>query len=53
MNSREPLAEAEGGWWVVSGLEVLLPATAPGVRFASLSPPPLQTAELVRSFEKA
>ena len=48
--SRESLAKVEGGWRVVSDLEVLLLADALGVPFASLYPPPEKTAELVRSF---
>ena len=48
--SRESLAKVEGGWRVVSDLEVLLLADALGVAFASLFPPSEKVAELVRSF---
>ena len=48
--SRESLAKVEGGWRVVSDLEVLLLADALGVPFASLFPSTVEVAELVRAF---
>lgn len=51
--SRESLAKVEGGWRVVSDLEVLLLADALGVSFASLFPTPAEAAKLVRSFRVA
>ena len=48
--SRESLAKVEGGWRVVSDLEVLLLADALGVPFTSLFPPPEDAAALIRSF---
>ena len=51
--SRESLAKVEGGWRVVSDLEVLLLADALGVPFSALFPTPEKTAELVRSFRAA
>ena len=48
--SRESLAKVEGGWRVVSDVEVLLLADALGVPFSSLFPTQEKTAEVVRSF---
>ena len=48
--SRESLAKVEGGWRVVSDVEVLLLADALRVPFASLFPTPAKVAEVVRSF---
>ena len=48
--SRESLAKVEGGWRVVSDVEVLLLADALRVPFASLFPAPATAAEVVRSF---
>ena len=48
--SRESLAKVEGGWRVVSDMEVLLLADALGVPFATLFPTAEKAAELVRSF---
>ena len=51
--SRESLAKVEGGWRVVSDLEVLLLAAVLGVPFVTLFPTPEKTAELVQSFRKS
>ncbi len=50
--SRESLAKVEGGWRVVSDLEVLLLANALGVSFTSLFPTQVESAKLVRSFRR-
>ena len=50
--SRESLAKVEGGWRVVSDVEVLLLANALGVPFASLFPTAEQAAALVQSFRR-
>ena len=48
--SRESLAKVEGGWRVVSDLEVLLLADALGVPFGSLFPTSEEAAAMVRAF---
>ena len=49
--SRESLAKVEGGWRVVSDMEVLLLADALRVPFATLFPESKKVAEVVRSFQ--
>ena len=50
--SRESLAKIEGGWRVVSDVEILLLANVLGVPFPVLFPEPGRLADIVQSFKQ-